>query len=66
MQGDVQGMQDQVRVLAGRVSGEAREASSAVSHLQQLDGVKRNMEAAFSTLKEATELSGMFIKVGQD
>ncbi len=62
-QGDIQGMQDQVRVLAVHAGQNAAEASGSVSRIKELDRVKRNMEAACSTLKEATELSGMFIKV---
>lgn len=62
-QGDIQGMQDQVKILAGQVSRDASEASASVSTIAALDHVKRNMESACSTLKEATELSGLFIKV---
>eukprot|EP00197_Chlamydomonas_leiostraca_P010789 CAMPEP_0202876086 /NCGR_PEP_ID=MMETSP1391-20130828/28472_1 /ASSEMBLY_ACC=CAM_ASM_000867 /TAXON_ID=1034604 /ORGANISM="Chlamydomonas leiostraca, Strain SAG 11-49" /LENGTH=541 /DNA_ID=CAMNT_0049557873 /DNA_START=46 /DNA_END=1668 /DNA_ORIENTATION=+ len=63
LQGDIQGMQDQVKLLAGQVSRDAGEAAESVSTIASLDHVKRNMESACSTLKEATELSGLFIKV---
>lgn len=62
-QGDIQGMQDQVKVLASHAARDAKEAADSVVTIRQLDLVKRNMESACSTLKEATELSGMFIKV---
>mmetsp|Transcript_8936 Transcript_8936/g.19078 ORF Transcript_8936/g.19078 Transcript_8936/m.19078 type:complete len:778 (+) Transcript_8936:63-2396(+) len=63
LQGDIQGMQDQVRVMATEVARGAAVASESVSKLSELDKVKNNMESACSTLKEATELSGLFIKV---
>lgn len=63
LQGDVQGMQDQVSVLLLQVHKDGAEASQSVSDIAQLDLVKFNMESACSTLKEATELSGLFLKV---
>lgn len=63
LQGDIQGMQDQMGGLAASVKRDATAAMESVVDLQQLDRVKRNMESACSTLKEATELSGLFIKV---
>lgn len=56
-------MQDQVKVLAGQVSRDATDAAESVATIAKLDHVKKNMESACSTLKEATELSGLFIKV---
>ena len=61
--GDVQGMQDQVKILAHQVQLDAAEAAQSVETIARLDCIKRNMEAACSTLREATELSGLFIKV---
>jgi hypothetical protein len=66
LQGDIQGMQDQVQALAQGVHLDATEAVESVASLAQLDKVKGNMESACSTLKEATELSGLFIKVRTD
>ncbi|KAG1654116.1 hypothetical protein FOA52_007460 [Chlamydomonas sp. UWO 241] len=63
LQGDVQGMQDTLGGLASGVKRDASGAMETVVHLQRLDDVKRNMDAACSTLKEATELSGLFVKV---
>ncbi len=63
LQGDIQGMQDQVQALAQGVHSDAGAAMESVTSLAQLDRVKGNMESACSTLKEATELSGLFIKV---
>ena len=56
-------MQDGLRGLSGSVKRDATSAMESVADLQQLDKVKRNMESACSTLKEATELSGLFVKV---
>jgi hypothetical protein len=61
--GEVQGMQDQMRGLSTSVKRDAASAMESVANLRQLDGVKRNMDSAYSTLKEATELSGLFVKV---
>ncbi|MEW5297703.1 MAG: hypothetical protein WDW36_000890 [Sanguina aurantia] len=63
LQGDIQGMQDNVGMLSTSVSREAGAAAESVSTLSSLDQVKRNMQAAVSTLTEATQLSGMFVKV---
>ncbi len=63
LQGDIQGMQDQVQVMAQTVARDASEARSSVSHIAQLHRVKTNMESACNSLKEATELSGLFVKV---
>eukprot|EP00955_Chlamydomonas_euryale_P059025 357272-Chlamydomonas_euryale.AAC.3 len=63
LQGDVQGLQDQLGGLASGVKRDASDVTEAVANLQRLDNVKRNMDAACSTLKEATELSGLFVKV---
>lgn len=63
LQGDIQGMQDQVKIIASQVKRDAAEAAQAVEPISQLDKVKRNMESACSTLKEATELSGLFVLV---
>jgi hypothetical protein len=46
-----------------QVTSHAAEAASSVATITTLDRVKRNMELACSTLREATELSGLFIKV---
>ncbi|GAX73150.1 hypothetical protein CEUSTIGMA_g603.t1 [Chlamydomonas eustigma] len=61
--GEIQGMQDQLRGLAASVNHDASAAVASVNNLQRLDKVKGNMESAFSTLREATELSGLFVKV---
>ncbi len=61
--GEIQGMQDQLRGLATGVKRDASSAMESVANLEQLDKVKRNIESACSTLKEATELSGLFVKV---
>jgi hypothetical protein len=61
--GEIQGMQDQLRGLASNVNHHASVATASVSNLQRLDKVKGNMESACNTLKEATELSGLFVKV---
>eukprot|EP00198_Chlamydomonas_reinhardtii_P012600 XP_001701937.1 component of oligomeric golgi complex 7 [Chlamydomonas reinhardtii] len=63
LQGDIQGMQDQVQVLAGSVQRDATDARGSVEHISQLHLVKANMENACNSLKEATELSGLFVKV---
>ncbi|KAG2435213.1 hypothetical protein HXX76_007296 [Chlamydomonas incerta] len=63
LQGDIQGMQDQVQVLAGGVQRDATDARVSVEHISQLHLVKANMENACNSLKEATELSGLFVKV---
>lgn len=63
LQGDVQGMQDQLGGLASGIKRDASDASETVVHLQRLDNVKRNMDAACNTLKEATELSGLLVQV---
>eukprot|EP00798_Chlamydomonas_sp_ICE-L_P024174 gene24174-9763_t len=63
LQGDIQGMQDQVSALATGVRTDASFASESVTSLAELDRVKINMESARNTLTEATELSGLFIKV---
>jgi hypothetical protein len=65
LKGDVQGMQDRLGGLTSDISRDAQQAKGAVSGLVQLDRAKRNMEAACSTLREATELNGLFIKVEQ-
>lgn len=65
LKGDVQGMQDRLGGLTSDIAKDAQQAKGAVSGLVQLDRAKRNMEAACSTLREATELSGLFIKVEQ-
>ncbi|PNH09245.1 Conserved oligomeric Golgi complex subunit 7, partial [Tetrabaena socialis] len=63
LQGDIQGMQDQVQVMAHTVQRDATDARGSVGHIGQLHRVKANMENAVSSLKEATELSGLFVKV---
>ncbi|KAJ9517336.1 hypothetical protein QJQ45_016704 [Haematococcus lacustris] len=63
LQGDIQGMRDHVKLVAAQVSTHAAEAAASVSVIRKLDRVKSNMELACSTLKEATELSGLFVKV---
>ncbi|GLC36637.1 hypothetical protein PLESTM_000483600 [Pleodorina starrii] len=63
LQGDIQGMQDQVQVMAQTVQRDAGEARASVGHISELHRVKANMESACSSLKEATELSGLFVKV---
>ena len=62
--GEIQGMQDQMRGLSTSVKRDAASAMESVANLKELDRVKRNMDSAYSTLKEATELSGLFVKVG--
>lgn len=49
--------------LASGIKRDAASASESVTDLKQLDRVKSNMESACSTLKEATELSSLFVKV---
>ncbi len=61
--GEIQGMQDQLKGLEAGVHRDASMAVESVQQLTKLDRVKRNMESACSTLKEATELSGLFVKV---
>lgn len=51
-------------MLSAGVGRDAREAGSAVCSLSSLDRARVNMEAAHASLREATELSGLFIKVG--
>ncbi|KXZ47642.1 hypothetical protein GPECTOR_34g801 [Gonium pectorale] len=63
LQGDIQGMQDQVQVMAQSVQRDASDARSSVEHIAKLHLVKGNMESACNSLKEATELSGLFVKV---
>ncbi|GLI65717.1 hypothetical protein VaNZ11_009313 [Volvox africanus] len=63
LQGDIQGMQDQVQIMAQTVQRDAEEARASVSHIAELHRVKANMESACNSLKEATELSGLFVKV---
>lgn len=63
LQGDVQGMQDLVKTLLVQVGRDGAEASHSVATIKELDRVKRNMDGACNTLQEATELSGMFLKV---
>ncbi|KAG2489551.1 hypothetical protein HYH03_012002 [Edaphochlamys debaryana] len=63
LQGDIQGMQDQVQVMAQTVQRDASEARHSVEHISALHLVKGNMENACNSLKEATELSGLFVKV---
>jgi hypothetical protein len=63
LQGDVQGMQDLVQTLLVQVGRDGADAATSVAGIRELDRVKRNMEGACNTLQEATELSGMFLKV---
>ncbi|GFR44477.1 hypothetical protein Agub_g5740, partial [Astrephomene gubernaculifera] len=63
LQGDIQGLQDQVQVMSHTVQRDAGEARNSVQHISQLHRVKANMENACNSLKEATELSGLFLKV---
>ncbi|GIL79342.1 hypothetical protein Vretimale_16532 [Volvox reticuliferus] len=63
LQGDIQGMQDQVQIMAQTVQRDAEEARGSVAHISELHRVKANMESACNSLKEATELSGLFVKV---
>lgn len=63
LQGDIQGMQDQVQVMAQTVQRDATEARGSVSHVSELHRVKANMQSACNSLREATELSGLFVKV---
>lgn len=65
LKGDVQGMQDRLGGLTTDIATDAHQARTSVSGLVQLDRAKRNMEAACTTLREATELSGLFVKVEQ-
>lgn len=53
----------QMHGLASGIKRDAASASESVTDLKKLDRVKSNMESACSTLKEATELSSLFVKV---
>jgi hypothetical protein len=62
LQGDIQGMQDQVQVLAHTVQRDATEATSSVGYVSQLHKARVNMESACSSLRcavsqRASELS---------
>jgi len=56
-------MQEQVAALLGAAAADAERASAATAPIAALDRAKRHMEGACRTLKEATELSGMFRRV---
>jgi hypothetical protein len=63
LQGDAQGLQDQAQLLARQAQRDAAEASGVVEPLVRLALVRGNMEVACSTLREATELSSLLVRV---
>ncbi|GMH45907.1 hypothetical protein BSKO_13870 [Bryopsis sp. KO-2023] len=63
MQGEMKDLQSGVVSLAKDLKRERNFAEDAVSGIKDADRVKRNMEAACNTLKEATDLSDLFARV---
>ncbi|KAK9865012.1 hypothetical protein WJX84_005766 [Apatococcus fuscideae] len=62
-QGDVVGLKAKVGVTLQQLDAARRLAAASVAGLAEIDAVKQRMEAAASTLKEATELSDLFNRI---
>ena len=63
LQGELQGLQELAAGLAQRVDQDREAAAEAVAPVESLDKARRGVESACATLREAAELSGLFIRV---